>query len=63
MNRLEEEKRRKANMTEVAFAKTFLTTLDSKPAKYQANHVFDPEKFGLRYPVGITFYRTETAQY
>lgn len=39
-------------MTEVAFAKSFLTTLDSKPTKYQADHVFDVASIGTRTPVG-----------
>ncbi|KAK5951060.1 hypothetical protein OHC33_007813 [Knufia fluminis] len=37
-------------MTEVSFAKSFLTTLDNKPTKYQQNHIFDPNTFGVRIP-------------
>ncbi|KAK5938066.1 hypothetical protein PMZ80_009655 [Knufia obscura] len=37
-------------MTEVSFAKSFLTTLDNKPSKYQQNHIFDPNTFGVRIP-------------
>lgn len=39
-------------MTEVAFAKSFLTTLDSKATKYQPDHVFDSATVGTRTPVG-----------
>lgn len=49
---MEEKRKREANMTEVAFAKSFLTTLDSKPTKYQADHVFDVASIGTRTPVG-----------
>lgn len=41
-------------MTEVAFAKSFLTTLDSKITKYQANHVFDATSIGTRTPVSLS---------
>ncbi|KAJ5182407.1 hypothetical protein N7492_000023 [Penicillium capsulatum] len=37
-------------MTELAFTKTFLSTLDSRPVKLRADHVFDPERVGLRVP-------------
>ncbi|KAJ9661622.1 hypothetical protein H2198_001798 [Neophaeococcomyces mojaviensis] len=37
-------------MTEVSFAKSFLTTLDNKSTKYQANHIFDPSTFEVRIP-------------
>ncbi|KAK5086160.1 hypothetical protein LTR70_008485 [Exophiala xenobiotica] len=37
-------------MTEVSFAKSFLTTLDNKPTKYQQDHIFDPATFGVRVP-------------
>lgn len=37
-------------MTEVSFAKTFLTTLDSKTTKYQPDHTFNPAEFDLRIP-------------
>lgn len=51
LQRLEDQKKRTANMTEVSFAKSFLTTLDNKPTKYQQNHIFDPNTFGVRIPV------------
>ncbi|RJE27447.1 hypothetical protein PHISCL_00181 [Aspergillus sclerotialis] len=38
-------------MTELAFTKSFLSTLDSKPVKLRADHVFDPDRVGLRVPV------------
>ena len=37
-------------MTEISFAKTFLTALDNKTTKYQPNHVFDPSTFEVRTP-------------
>ncbi|KAK5046365.1 hypothetical protein LTR84_008166 [Exophiala bonariae] len=37
-------------MGDLAFAKQFLNTLDAKPTKYQADHVFDPKTFQLRVP-------------
>jgi hypothetical protein len=37
-------------MGELQFAKTFLTTVDSKSTKYQADHVFDPKTFATRVP-------------
>lgn len=37
-------------MGELQFAKTFLTTVDSKSTKYQPDHVFDPKTFALRSP-------------
>lgn len=40
-------------MTELAFTKTFLSTLDSRPIKLRADHVFDPERVGLRVPVSF----------
>lgn len=39
-------------MTEVSFAKSFLSTLDNKNTKYQPDHQFDPATFGVRIPVG-----------
>lgn len=38
-------------MSELAFAKSFLSSLDSRPIKLRADHVFDPERVGLRVPV------------
>lgn len=43
-------------MTEVAFAKTFLTTLDSKTTKYQPDHVFDVASIGTHTPVGLVMF-------
>ena len=40
----------KADMSELNFAKQFLTTIDAKPTKYQSNHVFDPKTFATRVP-------------
>lgn len=40
-------------MSEITFAKSFLATLDSRPIKLRADHVFDPEQVGLRVPVSI----------
>ncbi|KAJ5114190.1 hypothetical protein N7456_002724 [Penicillium angulare] len=37
-------------MSEVTFTKSFLSTLDSRPIKLRADHVFDPEQVGLRVP-------------
>ncbi|EPS35011.1 hypothetical protein PDE_09976 [Penicillium oxalicum 114-2] len=37
-------------MSELAFAKSFLSSLDSRPIKLRADHVFDPEQVGLRLP-------------
>lgn len=51
--RLEEQRTREHSMTELAFSKTYLTTLDNKPTKYQPDHVFDPASFELRTPVLI----------
>jgi len=41
-------------MSELSFTKTFLSTLDSRPIKLRADHVFDPERIGLRVPVSIS---------
>lgn len=38
-------------MAEVGFAKTFLSSLDSRPVKLSANHVEDPKSFPARPPV------------
>ncbi|KAK2605946.1 hypothetical protein QQS21_003672 [Conoideocrella luteorostrata] len=37
-------------MAEAAFAKTFLSTLDSRPSKLSADHVEDPKSFPARPP-------------
>ncbi|KAJ5706593.1 hypothetical protein N7488_006394 [Penicillium malachiteum] len=37
-------------MSELSFAKSFLSALDSRPIKLRADHVFDPEQIGLRVP-------------
>ncbi|KAH7154995.1 cell-cycle control medial ring component-domain-containing protein [Dactylonectria estremocensis] len=37
-------------MAEVGFAKTFLSSLDSRPAKLSDNHVEDPKRFPARPP-------------
>ncbi|KAJ5621104.1 hypothetical protein N7510_005088 [Penicillium lagena] len=41
-------------MSELAFTKSFLSTLDSRPIKLRADHVFDPEQVGLRVPVSAS---------
>jgi len=51
LQELKEKERAEANMSELQFAKQFLTTLDSKTTKYQTNHVFDPKTFAVRVPV------------
>jgi hypothetical protein len=38
-------------MTELSFAKSFLSTLDSRPVKLRSDYVADPQKTGLRVPV------------
>lgn len=40
-------------MTEVSFAKSFLTALDSKPAKLPADYVEDPRNYPARTPVSF----------
>src|SRR5436305_9576631 len=42
-----------ADMSELSFAKTFLTTLDAKTTRYSADHVFDPKTFETRIPVCV----------
>ncbi|KAI9924318.1 hypothetical protein ASPWEDRAFT_29886 [Aspergillus wentii DTO 134E9] len=37
-------------MSELAFTKSFLSSLDSRPVKLRADHVFDPERIALRIP-------------
>ncbi|KAJ5566693.1 uncharacterized protein N7459_010075 [Penicillium hispanicum] len=37
-------------MSELSFTKSYLSTLDSRPIKLRADHVFDPEQIGLRVP-------------
>ena len=45
-------------MTELAFTKSFLSLLDSRPIRVRADHVFDPQQVGLRVPVcrRLSFY-------
>lgn len=38
--------------TELAFAKSFLSLLDSKPTKLTADHVEDPRNYPASTPVG-----------
>ena len=38
-------------MSELSFAKQFLSTLDSKPIRLQADHVEDPKKYPMGNPV------------
>lgn len=38
-------------MSELTFAKAFLSTLDSRPIKLRADHVVDPQQVGLQGPV------------
>ena len=45
------EQLKAADMSELSFAKTFLTTLDAKPTKYSSDYVFDPKTFATRIPV------------
>src|SRR3954447_12676419 len=40
-----------ADMSELNFAKSFLTALDAKTTKYPSDHVFDPKTFPPRIPV------------
>lgn len=42
-------------MSELSFTKSFLSTLDSRPVKLRADHVFNPEEIGLRVPVSSSF--------
>lgn len=41
-------------MTELSFAKTFLTTLDSKPTKLSEDHVEDPKNYPGRGAVRLS---------
>ena len=41
-------------MTELAFAKSFLQTLDSKPTKLSADHLEDPKSYPARGAVRIS---------
>ena len=41
-------------MTEVSFARQFLSSLDSKPNKISADHVEDPRSYPSRSAVRIT---------
>lgn len=38
-------------MSELAFCKSFLSALDTRPVKLPADYVFDPQTVGLRVPV------------
>ena len=38
-------------MTELSFAKSFLSTLDSRAIKLQADHVVDPKTLEIKGPV------------
>lgn len=38
-------------MSELTFAKSFLSAVDSRPIKLRADHVFELERVGLRVPV------------
>jgi len=38
-------------MSEVTFAKTFLSTLDKRPVKLPADHVSDPKQYANQSPV------------
>ena len=42
-------------MTELSFAKSFLSTLDSKPVKLQADHAADPKTFEPKGAVSLPF--------
>lgn len=42
-------------MAEAGFAKTYLTMLDSRPAKLSPDHVEDARKFPARPPVRLPF--------
>lgn len=41
----------KGDMSELTFAKSFLSSLDSKPQKLPADHVYDLKTFSPRIPV------------
>ena len=41
------------NMAEATFAKTFVSSLNSRPIKLSADHVEDPKKFPARPPVRV----------
>ena len=43
-------------MTELTFAKSFLSTLDSRPIKLPSDHAFDPKTFEPKGPVRICPY-------
>jgi hypothetical protein len=47
--------RETAKMTELSFAKSFLTTLDAKPSKISAEHVEDPKTYPARGAVRPSF--------
>lgn len=41
-------------MTEVIFARSFLSALDSRPQKLSADHVEDPKSYPARPPVRLS---------
>lgn len=41
-------------MTEVSFAKSFLSALDSRPQKLSPDHVEDPKSYPARPPVRLS---------
>jgi hypothetical protein len=47
-------------MSEVNFAKVFLSTLDKKPIKLPADHVSDPKQYPNQSPVCSSFSYKET---
>jgi len=42
-----------AKMTELSFAKSFLSTLDSRTIKLQSDHAADPKTFEPKGPVSL----------
>ena len=42
-----------ATMTELSFAKSFLSTLDSRTIKLQSDHAADPKTFEPKGPVSL----------
>ena len=47
-------------MTELSFAKSFLSTLDSKSIKLQADHATDPKTFEPKGAVCVPFLQYQT---
>lgn len=43
-----------SEMSELSFAKQFLTALDSRPAKISADHVADPKNYPAQGAVRVT---------